>query len=251
MLLLFALHAVHAQDDDGASLTYEGGLSGSGAAYARGKPITITHSSGNVEVRCMDVDKLSGRLQYTVFGSAEGAMEAFGSGIGLSVWGDANGGGAKTRVPSKTSGVARAQVDLKVNVPKGTTSLTVSQAGAGWVQVQDCSGNVKVTAGAGGAYVSGALTGFTVTATGGDVKVVPAAEGVVKNSSSASAPGGNVSVVFTAAQAGKLSARGAEVSVQQSVIGSTTPTLVTGELGATAGPGISLSAKGRVEVTQH
>jgi hypothetical protein len=265
MILLLALQSALAQDDAGlsltpssdidltdpslAALTYEGGLSGNAPNYGKGKPVVITHASGNVSVRCINVDALSGRLQYTVFGSQEGPMESYGKGIGLAVWGDSNGGGAKSRIPSKPSGVARAQVDLVVNIPKGTSSLTVSQTGSGWVQVNDCGGNVKVTAGSGGAYVSGALTGFNVTATGGDVKIEPTSDTVLKSTSSASAPGGNLTVVLPSAQGGKLSAKGSEVAVQQTVMGTNTPTLVQGDMGL-AGPTISLSAKSRVEVNQ-
>ena len=262
-LLTFALTpAALAQDEGGLSLTlaseidlsgpgdaalsYEGGLAGNAPGYVRGKPLTITHASGNVAVRCMEVEALSGRLQYTVFGSSEGPMEAFGKGIGSAVWGDSKGGGAKTRVPSKTSGVARAQIDLTVNVPKGTTSLTVSQTGSGWVQVLGCSGNVKVTGGTGGVYVGGPLAAFTVSAAGGDVKVVVEGDGVLTGTSTATSPG-NLTVVLPSAQGGKLAVKGDEVAVQQVVMGTNTPTLVSGEMGV-SGPSITLSATKRAEV---
>jgi hypothetical protein len=253
MLSLFAFSLAFAQDDvdlsdPGSNLSYEGHLSGTGAAYAKGKPVTITHTSGNLSVHCMETDTISGRLGYTVYGSAEGPMESYGKSIGLAVWGDANGGGAKTRIGSKPSGVSYADVTLTVNVPKGTTAVTVSHSGRGWVQVDGCSGNVKVTAGAGGAYVGGPITGFTVSASGGDVKVVSDADTVLKNASTASAPAGKVTVVLASAQGGKLTAKGEEVAVAQTVMGTNTPTLVSGDMGI-AGPTITLSAKGRVEVT--
>ncbi|MDP2307087.1 MAG: hypothetical protein Q8P18_13770 [Pseudomonadota bacterium] len=263
MLLIALTFAALAQDEGGLSLTpaaeidlsgpgdgalsYEGGLAGNAPNYARGKPLVITHSSGNVAVRCMDVETLSGRLQYTVFGSSEGPMESVGKGIGIAVWGDSKGGGVKTRVPSMQSGVSRAQVDLTVNVPKGTTSLSVTQSGAGWVQVIGCSGHVKVSAGGGGAFVGGPLAAFTVTAAGGDVKVAVEGDGVLTGASSASSPA-NLTVVLPSAQGGKLSVKGEEVAVQQLVMGTNTPTLVTGEMGV-SGPAISLAAKKRAEVT--
>lgn len=243
MLLLLAALA-SAQDD---SLAYEGNLGGSAPGYKPGKPVSISHASGNVQVRCMEVESLSGRLQYTVFGSAEGPMESFGKGIGLSVYGDANGGGAKTRVPSRTSGVARAQVDLTVNIPKGTSAVTVTQTGNGWVQVVGCSGVVKVSAGSGGAYVGGPLTGFSVSATGGDVKV-EVEEGTLTSTSSATSPGA-LTVLLQPAQNGKITVKGEEVSVQPLVMGTNEPTLVSGEMG-TGGPTITLTAKGRVDVKQ-
>ena len=66
-MFLSVLAMAFAQDD---SLTYQGGLSGSGASYKPGKPVSISHSSGNIQVRCMDVDKLTARLQYTEIGRA-------------------------------------------------------------------------------------------------------------------------------------------------------------------------------------
>ncbi|MDP2312254.1 MAG: hypothetical protein Q8P41_05060 [Pseudomonadota bacterium] len=264
-MLLYALtFLAHAQDEGGlsltpaseidlstsdeGSLTYEGGLAGNAPAYVRGKPVTISHSSGNVAVRCMDVEALTGRLQYTVFGSSEGPMESYGKGIGIAVWGDSKGGGAKSRVPSsKGSGVARAQIDLTVNVPKGTTSLTVTHTGSGWVQVIGCSGSVKVTAGSGGAYVGGPMSAFAVSATGNDVKVEVDGEGVLTGTSTASSPA-NLRVVLPSAQGGKLSVKGEEVAVQQVVMGTNTPTLVAGDMGV-SGPSITLSAKKRAEVT--
>ncbi len=247
MTLLLAALALplpaSAQDD---SLTYEGSLGGNAPGYQVGKPVAISHSSGNLQVRCMDVDTMSGRLQYTVFGSAEGPMESFGKGIGMSVSGDSKGGSVKTRVPSRTSGVARAQVDVIVNIPKGTSSVSIGHSGPGWVQVVGCSGNVKVSAGAGGAYVGGPLTGFSVTALGGDVKI-EVEESVLTSTSTATSPG-KLTVVLPPAQAGKLTAKGAEVSVQPLVMGTNEPALVSGQMG-TGGPTISLTGKDRVEVT--
>jgi hypothetical protein len=249
MLLLALLNLALADDGDPVvgEISYEGGNSATAANYVKGKPVTITHASGNVSVRCMDTDKLSARLQYVVFGTQEGPMESMGKGIGLAVWGDANGGGAKTRVPSKPSGVSRAEVTLTVNVPMGTSAVTVSESGPGWVQVIDCDGNVKVTGGGGGVYVSGRLTGATVNASGGDVKVVQNEDSVYKNTVTVNAPAGNAILELAPAQGGKLMAKGSEVAVNQTVMGTTTDTLVQGDLGV-AGPTINVSAKGKVEI---
>ena len=252
MLLLALAHLALADDGDPivGEITYEGGNSATAANYVRGKPVTITHSSGNLTVRCMDTDKLSARLQYTVYGSQEGAMQTMGNGIGLAVWGDSASGGVKTRVPSKPSGVRTAEVTLTVNVPKGANSVTVAETGPGWVQVTDCDGLVKVSAGAGGAYASGHFIGATVTASGGDVKVVQLDDSVFKNTTTISAPGGNATVELAPAQGGKLTAKGAEVAVNQTVMGTTTDTLIQGDLGV-PGPAITIAAKAKAEVKQN
>ncbi|MSP56407.1 MAG: hypothetical protein EXR69_12510 [Myxococcales bacterium] len=233
-----------AEDGD---ISYEGGNSSSAPGYARGKPVSITHSSGNLSVNCLDTDTLTARMKYVVTGSAEGPMETAGKGIGLAAYGDANGGKVSTRVPSKPSGVSEIDVTLTVNIPNGPLTLTVTETGKGWVQVQGCDGTVKISAGAGGAYASGALKGATVTATGSAVKVVQAKDAVFTSTTSLSAPGGNATLVLGAAQGGKITVKGTEVSVAPTVMGTNTATLVSGDLGL-AGPTISVSAKDRAEV---
>jgi hypothetical protein len=247
MTLLFAALSVPlvlAQDE---SLSYEGGLGGNAPGYVVGKPVSVSHASGNLQVRCMDVESLSGRLQYTVFGSAEGPVESFGKGIGIAVSGDSKGGSVRTRVPSVSSGVARAQIDLTVNIPRGAAGLTVSHTGSGWVQVVGCGGPVKVTAGGGGAYVGGPMTSFVVSATGGDVKI-EVEETVIAGTSSATSPGA-LTVSLSAAQNGKIAVKGEEVSVRHLVMGTNDPSLVSGQMGS-GGPSITLTAKGRAEVVQ-
>ena len=241
MLLLLPLLAA-AQDE----LSYSGNLGDNAANYKPGAPVSITHSGGNLQVRCMEVTALNARVAYTVYGTSEGNMKSFGDGVGLAVWGDSKGGGAKTRIPSKGSGVSSAEVTLTVSIPKGTTSVTVSQSGSGWAQVIGCSGFVKVTGGGGGVYLGGPLTGFSASATGGDVKI-EVEESTLTSTSTASSPGA-LTVVLPSAQGGKLSAKGAEVSVQQVVMGTNEPTYVAGEMGI-GGPSITLSAKGRVELS--
>lgn len=234
-------------EDAAGALTYAGSQNGRAANYVVGKPVSISHSNGNLTVHCIDSDRFTASLQYTVYGSAEGPMESFGNGIGMAVSGDSKSGSVKTRVPSKTSGVSRAEVDLTVSVPRGVTALSVTNSGKGWVQVTECTGKVTVSAGYGGAYVSGALTAVSAGASGGDVKVVMAKDAVLSGASGISAPGGNATLELSGAQGGKLTAKGGEVSVQQVVMGTNTPTLVQGDMGVT-GPTISISAKNRVEV---
>ncbi len=235
-----------ARAEDGES-TYEGGNSGAAAGYAKGKPISITHSSGNLSVRCMDTQTLSARMQYVVTGTVESAMETAGKGIGLAVYGDANGGRISTRSPGKSTGVSSIDVTLTVSIPRAPMTLTVNETGSGWVQVQDCDGTVKVSAGAAGAFASGAMKSATVTATGGDVKVVQNGDAVFTATTSVSAPNGNATLLLGTAQGGKLTAKGSEVSVSQTVMGTNEATLVSGDLGI-AGPTITVSAKQRAEV---
>jgi hypothetical protein len=231
-------------------MTYEGQNSGNAPNYVVGKPISVTHSGGNVSVRCFDTETLSARLQYVVTGTSEANMQAAGNGIGIAVYGDKNGGGVKTRVPGRGSGVSGIDVTLTVNVPRGASAVTVSQTGSGWVQVLECGGTLKVSAGGGGAYASGPYTGATISASGGDVKLDVAQDSVLKATTTVSAPGGNATLILPSAQGGKLTAKGEEVSVQQTVMGENSPTLVQGDMGV-AGPAITVSAKARAEVTQH
>lgn len=246
MLLPLLLSIALAQDE----MTYEGGNSATAANYVRGKPVTITHAGGNLQVRCMDTEKLSARLQYTVYGTQEGPMESMGKGIGLAVWGDSTGGGARTRVPSKPSGVSRADVQLTVNIPAPTTAVTVTQTGDGWVQMVGCDGTVKVTAGKGGAYVSGHLKGATVTATGGDVKVVQEEDAVFTATTTVSAPAGAAELQIAPAQGGKITVKAEEVTVSQTVMGTNLPNLVQGDLGL-AGPAITVTGKSKATLAPN
>lgn len=246
MLTIALLSHALAQDE----MTYEGGNSATAANYVKGKPVTISHSGGNLQVRCMDTDKLSARMQYTVWGSQEGPMQSMGNGIGLAVWGDAAGGGAKTRIPSKPSGVARYEVLLTVNIPAPTTALTITQTGDGWTQVVGCDGTVKLTAGKGGAYVSGHLKGATVSASGGDVKVVQEDDALFTATTTVSAPAGAAVVQVAPAQGGKITVKAEEVSVAGTVMGTNLPNLVQGDLGV-SGPAITVSAKTRAELSEN
>lgn len=231
-------------------ITYEGGLDETSTRYVKGKPVSIKHSGGNVIVRCIDTEKLSARLPYVVTGSDGGALESTGNSIRLGANDDGKGGGVvSTQVPSKRSGVSSIDVPLTVNVPTGASAISVSQSGSGWVQVQGCSGSLKVSAGSGGAYASGQYTAVSISASGGDVKLVMEGGAVLTGSTSVSAGGGAARVVLATAQGGKLSAKGAEVTVQQTLLGgSVTDTSASGSL-SLDGPSISVSAKGAVEVS--
>lgn len=241
------------QAQDGEEMTYNGGYSQDAPNYAKGKPVTIAHSGGNISVRCLDAQSLSARLKTEVRGFNEATMRAFGDGVGLSLGGDANSGWAKTKVPAKGSGLTYTDVSLTVNIPSGPSAVTVTQTGAGWVEILDCAGAIKVTSGTGGAYVSGKLTSVNVTAPGGDIKVELTADSVLTGASALSAPAGSVTMLLPGSQKAKLTAKAEEVSVAHLVMGTNGPSLVSGDInGGLAGGGValSLSAKKRVELKQ-
>lgn len=262
MLLLLAMSAV-AQDEEGGlnltkasdidlssesgeEITYSGGLSQTDSYYKKGGAVSVSHSGGNLEIRCMDTDKLSARLQYVVYGTSEPAMEAVGKGMGLK----AGGGQVASRVPGRSSGVNKVEATMTVNIPLGVSSISVSHSGDGWARVLDCGGTLKLTSGKSGLYASGDYSGVTATASGGDLKLVMAADALLKSTTALAAPGGNATLLISPAQGGKLNAKGEEVSVSQVVMGTNTPTLVQGDLGV-SGPSISISAKSRVEVANN
>ena len=80
-------------------------------------------------------------------------MERFGKAIGLSAFGSSSMGNVKTRMPAKSAGVTRWEVPLTVNLPPRSNVTVVG--GAGWVQVDDCEGTVKVSNTKGGVVISG------------------------------------------------------------------------------------------------
>lgn len=251
LLLPFLVSLATADDDEGVvdDLSYDGSISETASSYTVGKPVSITHNGGNVTVNCVPAEKLSARLPFSITGSAEGPMESAGKGIGVRASGDGKGGGVvATRMPSKSSGVASIDAPLTVNVPAGASAVSVSQNGAGWVSVRNCTGILKISAGSGGVFASGAYASATIAAAGGDVKFTQDSGAVLTGNSSFSSAGGNVILQLTAAQGGKLNAKGAAVTTQMSVSGTNDPTVVAGTFGI-SGPSVNVSAKLNVEIT--
>ena len=240
------------QAEDGEELSYNGSFSQTAPGYARGKPVSISHSGGNISVRCIDTQELSARLAFKTAGFVEASLRAFGDGLGMATAGDSAGGSVKTKIPSK-SGINSADVELTVNVPLGPSGVTVTQTGTGWVEVMNCAGAVKVTSGTGGVYVSGKLTAVNIAAPGGDIKVEQAADGVLTGASALSAPGGSILMLMPGSQAAKLTAKAATVTMSHLVMGQNGGSLVQGDInGGTASGGVvlNLTARDRVELKQ-
>jgi hypothetical protein len=224
------------------SSTYEGSLSQSAPDFASGKPLAISHN-GPVRVRCADRQGVTARLTYVLTGTNEGAMESMGKGVGLSASGGPGGGAVKSRVPTRPAGVTQADIELTVNVPPAAV-LNIT-GGAGSVDVSGCKGAVKVTNKTGDVMVQGTYTGVSVT-TGGAVSVRLDNDSALAGSNVINA-GGTIDMTLPLAYAGKFSAKGANVSVFHTVMGTNTGTLVQGTI--SSGPAsLSLATKGDVKV---
>ena len=222
--------------------TYEGSQSQSAPDFVSGKPLAISHN-GPVRVRCADREGVTARLSYSIVGTNEAAMEAMGKGIGLSASGGPGGGAVKTRVPAKTTGVKTADIELTVNVPPAA-AINVT-GGLGAVDVSGCKGSVKVTNKGSDVMVQGTYTNVNVSS-GGAVSVRLDNDSTLTGTNVINA-GGNIDLTLPLAYAGKFSAKGANVSVFHTVMGTNTGTLVQGTI--SSGPAsLSLATKGDVKV---
>lgn len=226
------------------SMTYTGSMDQLAEKYVAGKPVSVGHV-GNIRVRCADRVGIAARVAYTLDGTDEAKMEAFGKGIGLAVSGGPTGGSVKTRIPAKSSAIKSADVELTVNLPKNA-DINVT-GGDGWVQVVGCTGKVKLTNRSGGAYVSGRSTTFDVASANGDVKVEVEDGTTVVGPNRIAATNGNADLALPLGYAGKITAKGSEVSVYHTVAGTNSGTLVQGTIG-TGTASLSITAKGKVSV---
>jgi len=232
---------------DGEEISYNGAYSSDAPNYAKGKPVSIVHGGGNISIRCMDVDGISARISYNIYGTDQGIMQRFGDGILMAVSGDANGGSVKTKIPSKPAGVNSSEIALTINIPKGPGGVSVTQTGSGWVEIMNCAGTLKVTSGSGGMYASGNYTSLNVTAPGKDIKIEQDPSGLLTGTSLLSAPQGSIALTLPNTQGGTMNAKANEVSVAHLVMGTNMPSVVQGAMG-TKGPTLTLTAKERVEV---
>ncbi len=227
-------------------ISYEGHLSQSAEKYKAGTPITISHTGGPVTVRCQEQTGVSARLSYTIYGTNGPNMERFGKAIGLSAYGAAASSTVKTRMPAKSAGVTRWEVPLTVNLPPHANVTVVG--GAGYVQVDDCEGSVKVSNSKGGVIINGKHPTVNVTSGGGDVKVHLDPESTLKGTSSISSKGA-IDLALPTTYDGKFSAKGSKVRVFHTVNGTRSDTLVQGTVGSGTAASLNLSAAGNVDVT--
>ncbi len=225
--------------------TYTGSVHERKSGLGQGKPLTISHYGGPISIRCQDGDTLSARIDYRVEGTNEPNMEKFGRGVGLAIWGDSKSGGVKTRTPGKGSGVLTTELPLVVTAPK-SSRMTVN-AGSHWVEILKCDGQVSVANKRGDVWVEGDLTRFSVSAPGGSATVGLASDSIVKTTSKITAKG-DVTLKMPLDVNIKLSARGTELRIDHMVDGSETPTSVSGTIG-TGGPSVTVSSRGKVEIT--
>ncbi len=227
-------------------MTYSGGLLEKAPDLAPGKPVRITHSGGNISVRCQDTEGLSAQINYTLEGSDGPALEAMGSGIGLRAWGDESGGGVQSQVPWKPASVTRAEVPLVVTLGR-EVELIISNRG-GWIEVLNCRGTVTASTDQGGIFASGIYSAFNLSSGTGDVTLEAGEGSEITGSSRAVANTGSVLVRLPLTISGRVSATGSEVSVLHTVDGTVTPTSVSGTIGS-GGHNIYLQARDRVELS--
>lgn len=228
------------------TVTYSGGHTERKGEIGTNIPITISHLGGPVTVRCTDGDQISARVDFEIEGTTGDKAKAFGDGIGISVYGDKTQGGAKTRVPAKSSSIVSTDIPFVVSVPLQAKLTVTAQDGP--ITVSNCTGTLKASTSKGGISVEGAYSAFTISAASGDVKVELRPDNKVTAASSISAPKGNVTLKMSRNANNNLDASGSEVIVDHLVTGTTGPTRVAGQVGA-GGPAIKITApKGVVTV---
>jgi len=231
---------------DQQSLSYEGQVQHNAPHYKPGTPVTITHARGNVSVRCTDSTGLQARIQYAVYGNSEDTMKRVGDSVGLKTYASTQNATVTSNLPALRPGVDRVDTPLVVNLPRDARVIVT--ASDGWIQVMGCSGTVKATARKGRVFAAGTYASFDATSSTGNVEIELSNESVITAASRASAPAGDVVLRMPLTQKGTLTATASDVRVAHMVSGVNSPTRVQGTL-VDKGPTITLSAKGKVEVT--
>jgi hypothetical protein len=231
---------------DQQSLSYEGQVQQSAPHYKPGTPVTITHPRGNVSVRCTDSAGLQARIQYVVYGNSEETMKKVGDSVGLKTFASTTNATVTSNLPLPRAGVERVDTPLVVNLPRNA-KVTVT-ANDGWIQIMGCTGTVKAVARKGSVFASGTYSAFDGSSSTGNVEIELSNESVIASTSRASAPLGDVVLRMPLTQKGTLTATASDVRVAHMVSGVNSPTRVQGTL-VDKGPAITLSAKGKVEVT--
>jgi hypothetical protein len=228
------------------SMSYEGQVGQDADNYKPGTPVYITHTKGNISVRCTDSPGIQARVNFTVEGTKESAMQSLGDRIGIRTYASNSQGKVSTSVPGKYSGIDAIYAPLTVNLPREARIHVTG--GGGWVQVVGCTGTVKATTRGGGIYVDGILSSFDLSTNMGDIEIELDAAAELTSTSRASATAGSVLLRMPITQKGNLNARGEEITVDHLVNGTNSPTHVQGTL-SDSGPSISITAKTKVTIT--
>jgi len=228
------------------SMSYEGQVGQDAANYKPGTPVYITHTKGNISVRCTDSPGIQARINFTIEGTKESAMQSLGDRIGIRTYASNSQGSVKTSVPGKWSGIDDITVPLTVNLPR-EARVNVT-GGGGWVQIVGCTGTVKATTRGGGIYVDGILSSFDLSTNKGDIEIELDSTAELTSTSRATATAGGVTLRMPITQKGNLNARGEEITVDHLVNGTNTATRVQGTL-SDSGPSITISASGKVAIT--
>jgi hypothetical protein len=225
------LDALMAEMDLGSAggleeLSYSGDRARQATDYVAGKPVTVTHNGGDVEVLCSDREGISARLIFELSGTNPDAMQAMGDGIGLTAWGSASSGGVKARTPARRAGVSDVSIKLTVNLPR-EARVTV-YGGGGTVDVLGCTGTVKVSSRGGGIVATGTYTQVNLAAGKGDITAHLGAGSVLSGTNVVTAPAGWISLKLPLSYAGRLHATAEEVTVDHVVVGTNDAGLVSG-----------------------
>jgi hypothetical protein len=232
--------------DEAELVTYEGSHTQTSGNLTPNARVAISHSGGNVSVRCTDAEKVTARLDFSVSATKPADAKRYGDSFRLSAWGKGASAGAKVSVGGKPSSVKDYDAALVVSVPSDV-NLTIS-AGRGWIEAIGCNGSVTANAGKDGAYVSGQLKGFRVSAATGDVKVILKPDSGLANTSSINATKGGVKLVLPHSESAKLDVRGESVNADMAVTGSTNSTTIRGTIGD-GKPMVTVRAGGAVKIT--
>lgn len=238
------------QLDDAAKgeemVTYTGSENNAAPNFVAGKAVTITHSGGTISVRCLDRKGISARLDYTLEGTNRDSLSAFGKGLGLRVWGNANSGGVQTRVPSASSSIKSKELPLVVSLPK-EAKVRVN-GGNFWVQVTGCKGAVAAANRKGDIAIDGTYTNVSATAGGGDLSVELSESSALSGTNRLQAPQGAVKLTLPMDYGGRIYAKASQVEVRHMVNGSEGPNLVQGTIGD-GKASLSITAKTTITVS--
>ena len=228
------------------SMSYDGQVGQDADNYVPGTPVYITHTKGNISVRCTDSPGIQARVNFTVEGTKESAMQSLGDRIGIRTYASNSQVKVSTSVPGKYAGIEAIHTPLTVNLPR-EAKVNVT-GGDGWVQVVGCTGTVKATTRNGGIYVDGVLSSFDLSTNVGDIEVELDSTAEITTSSRATATTGAITLRMPITQKGNLNARGSEITVDHLVNGTNTATHVQGTL-SDSGPSITLTAKTTIAIT--